>query len=425
MRRKLAMAAENWDFPIVVTTNVQFFESLFSNKRSRCRKLHNLANSIIVLDEAQLMNGEFYKPCLHALEELSRHYGATVVLSTATQPDIRPLFTKPVSVREMISDLPLRFEQFRRVSLESMGHTDYDLLTERISRDRQALCIVNTRKAARTLYTKIRTSINTESVFHLSARMCAHHRKRKLEQIYDRLDRGLPCILVSTQLIECGVDIDFPVVYRELAGLDSIAQAVGRCNRNGTSPRSTAYVFETSETLRTGWFGLTANASAKTLKLFAQDPLSLEALQHYFKELYFYQTLGEKGGRYDRTDKYGILSMLDEHARKLSFPFETVSRAFRLIQTDAQPVIVGYDDASRKQLEALPNATEFTDILRKLQSYVVQLYPNEFAAFLKAGEIVEVREGVYRLLNPDRWYDEDIGIRPFSEKFHAEEVHDS
>jgi hypothetical protein len=357
------------------------------------------------------------------LEELTRNYGATVVLSTATQPDVRPLFSKPVEIREMVANVPFRFEQFRRVRLERMGKTDYAQLLQRMINDRQALCIVNTRKAARELFELARETLDPSAVFHLSARMCPVHRKSKLDEIRKRLDDHLPCVLISTQLIECGVDVDFPVVYRELAGLDSIAQAAGRCNRHGERPMGTVYVFDLEGAHRKGWFGLTAGAAQTVLEQYPEDPLSLEAMQAYFRELYYYQTLGGKEGTRDLTDKHGILRLLNERAREFAFPFETVAQLFEWIQTAAKPVIIGYDEEARKHLEALRHATSITGIMRKLQPYVVQLYPQEFAAFRQAGEMEEVREGVFRLTNPDRWYRDDIGVRPFNEQLHADEVY--
>ncbi len=200
-KKKLTLATENWDVPVVVTTNVQFFESLFGNTRSRCRKLHNLANSVIVLDEAQMMNGHFFKPSLYALEELVRNYDATVVFSTATQPNMADLFERrkfihlkekpclpPLPIKELVSNLPKRFEQFRRVRPLMLGHVDDDELVNRLTGHRQAMCVVNTRQAARVLYRKVLASIDDcKAVFHLSARMCAKHREHRLRRIRRRL----------------------------------------------------------------------------------------------------------------------------------------------------------------------------------------------------------------------------------------------
>ncbi|WP_051318559.1 CRISPR-associated helicase/endonuclease Cas3 [Cohnella thermotolerans] len=428
LKEKLLLAEENWDYPVIVTTNVQFFESLFSNRRSRTRKLHNLAQSVVVVDEAQLMNGDFFKPCLLALEELVRNYGATVVLSTATQPNlaelIRGAVQRPLPIRDMVRRVPEIFEQFKRVRLDRLGKTDEDRLAERLSGDRQALCVVNTRRSARELYERVVARMGADGVFHLSARMCPKHRLQILGIIRDRLDNGLPCVLISTQLVECGVDVDFPVVYRELAGLDSIAQAAGRCNRNGNRAIGTVHVFETEATDKLkGWFQLTAGIARSIIERHPDDPLSLKAVDEYFQELYFYQKLGGKTDSGDLTDKHNILGQLNE--RKLSdcdLPFRTIAEQFRLIDTAAKSLIVPYDDEAEEYLEALLFVPKINGIMRKLQPYVVQLYPQEFEAFRQAGEIVEVRADVFKLANKQTWYDDQVGIKPFSEEHHLAEV---
>lgn len=427
LQEKLMMAEENWDYPVVVTTNVQFFESLFANRRSRTRKLHNLARSVIVIDEAQLMNGHFFKPSLLALEELVRNYGATVVLCTATQPDVASLIRSsvqnPLPILEMVGSVPQVFEQFKRVKLQFMGRTDEDILADRLSADRQALCVVNTRRVARELYERVAGRIGRDGVYHLSARMCAAHRLNKLSAIRKRLDQGLPCVLISTQLVECGVDVDFPTVYRELAGLDSISQAAGRCNRNGRMTEGLVHVFETEATdkLR-GWFRLTADLARTVIVRHSDDPLGLKAVNDYFQELYFYQSLGGGSGSGDLTDKYDILGQLNE--RKIAdceLPFRTIAEQFQLIDSPARPVIVPYDDKAKEQLEALRHAAQINGIMRKLQPYIVQLYPQEFEAFRQAGIIQEVRADVFKLTNMEHWYDEQVGVKPYSEEHHRME----
>lgn len=412
--KKLEMAEENWDFPIIVTTNVQFFESLFSNKRSRCRKLHNIANSIIIIDEAQMMNGGLYKPSLYALEELHRNYQATILLSTATQPVIQELFEKPINIVEIKSHYAQIIEQSRTVELTSLGLTTLDDLAKRIVEHKQVLCITNTRRDARELYNKTVALIGSKHVYHLSARMCARHRRKKLLEIDRRLDKKLPVLLISTQLIECGVDIDFPIVYRELAGLDSIKQAAGRCNRDGRYTDSKVYVYNTQLSIRNKWLNLTSNITKRLLQKHAKSPLSKEALTEYFQELYFYQSLNALNPSDDLTDQHKILPKLKEQASICAFPFETVANCFQLIETTTKPVLIDWDTFSKKQLEVLESATNISKVIRKLQPYVVQLYEEEFNAFCKSGEIIEIRENIFKLLNPKQWYSNDIGIIPYS-----------
>ena len=184
----------------------------------------------------------------------------------------------------------------------------------------------------------------------------------------------------------------------------------------------TAYVFETEQTPRQGWFGLTASVSRIILDRYAEDPLSLEAMRAYFDRLYAYQTIGKgAAGAVDQTDRHGILPLLQEGVMRLEFPFETVAQRFELIQTAARPVLIPFDEIASRELTALEHAQEITGIMRKLQPYVVQLYPPEFAAFRQAGELREIRENVFVLQDPKRWYQEDIGVRPFAEQYHAAE----
>ena len=239
-QEKLKLSSENWDMPIVVTTNVQFFESLFSNRVSRCRKLHNLAKSVIILDEAQMLPTGFLKPCLAALSELVVNYGSTVVICTATQPNLNGLLDESVRPVEIMHSPQELYEVFRRVHVTELGDMADADLSARLNAHKQVLCIVNTRKHAQNLYEQLTES---ENCYHLSARMCPVHRRKKLKEIKDLLRNGAECRVISTQLIEAGVDIDFPAVYRAMAGIDSVCQASGRCNREGKLDFMEKYMF--------------------------------------------------------------------------------------------------------------------------------------------------------------------------------------
>ena len=244
------LAAENWDASVIVTTNVQFFESLFAARTSRCRKLHNLVDSVVVLDEAQLLPPAFLQPILDALNLLVEHYGVTVVLSTATQPalesrDRRP-GEKPLrgidNVTEIINDPDALYAALERVQVRRPDDLNtgrnWPAIADDIARHDSVLAIVNTRRQARELH-----ALLPEGTIHLSALMCGQHRSDIIADIKRRLADGKPVRVVSTQLVEAGVDLDFPVVYRALAGLDSIAQAAGRCNREGRLERGEVVVF--------------------------------------------------------------------------------------------------------------------------------------------------------------------------------------
>ncbi|TFH41084.1 MAG: CRISPR-associated helicase Cas3', partial [Lysobacterales bacterium] len=231
MRARLS--TENWDAPLVVTTSVQFFESLFACRSSRCRKLHSILNSVVILDEAQMLPVNLLRPCIEVLRELTLYYRTTVVLCTATQPALStsPTFRNGLDgVREIIAKPEELYKALKRVSISDIGKLQDAELVERLRGHEQVLCVVNTRGHARKLYELL---AGAPGLYHLSASMCPAHRSIKFAEIRSALAAKKPCRVISTQLVEAGVDIDFPVVYRAMAGIDSIAQAAGRCNREG------------------------------------------------------------------------------------------------------------------------------------------------------------------------------------------------
>ncbi|MFD2837537.1 CRISPR-associated endonuclease Cas3'' [Azotobacter vinelandii] len=231
-RDKLRLAMENWDAPIIVTTAVQFFESLYADRPSRCRKLHNIAGSVIILDEAQTLPLRLLRPCVTAIDELALNYRCSPVLCTATQPALQaPEFRGGLQgVRELAPQPEQLFQRLVRVQVRQVGILSDAALQRQMAEREQVLCIVNNRRHARALYESIAGS---DGARHLTTLMCARHRSQVLAEVRQRLHDGQPCRLVATSLIEAGVDVDFPTVLRAEAGLDSIAQAAGRCNREG------------------------------------------------------------------------------------------------------------------------------------------------------------------------------------------------
>lgn len=227
--KPLQLAAENWDKPVVVTTNVQFFESLYANKSSKCRKLHNIVNSVIIFDEAQMLPANYLKPCMVMIEELLQQYGISIVLCTATQPALQQFLPEKYVARELCPRRDEQFRFFERVTYQNIDTVTEEEMVEKLQQEQQALCIVNTRKRAQKLYERLKG----KGVYHLSTSMYPAHRRRVLTAIRKRLKDKKRCIVISTSLVEAGVDLDFASVYRELAGVDSIIQAAGRCNRNG------------------------------------------------------------------------------------------------------------------------------------------------------------------------------------------------
>lgn len=407
------LAAENWDAPVVVTTAVQFYESLFANRTSKARKLHNIANSVVILDEAQSLPVDLLTPCLRVLQELADHYRVSVVLCTATQPAIHhdegmfPIGIK--GVREIVSDTRSLFDALKRVEVVSLGEITDQALAERLREHDQVLCIVNRRRHAKELFLLLGRG---EGNFHLSATMCPEHRFRILAEVRKRLGIGLPVRVVSTQLIEAGVDVDFPVVYRALAGLDSIAQAAGRCNRNGRlEGTGTTYVFrpDLSEKDQKAevYFRDTAQVAAQLIGLH-NDLLGQEAIRHYF-DLYYYQ-------QRDRWDSKQILGDFRLQGHVPDFPFHfnyaTVAEKFCLIDDAWQvPVIIPFNDIAKKAIVELrsENIPLHRALLRRLQRYTVQISKRLLDQNIRSFE--SLREGRFHaLVSLDLHYSPDFGI---------------
>lgn len=405
--RRRGLAAENWDAPLVVTTNVQFFESLFSNKPSRCRKLHNIAGSVIVLDEAQAIPTEYLEPCLAVLRELVEHYGCSVVLCTATQPaldDQNSLRTTLPNICEIIDSPQRYYESLCRTQVEFVGALADDELARRIGDAEQVLCIVSTKAQARSLYEQLQ---GKEGSYHLSTNMYPEHRRRVLTNIRDRLKQGKSCRVVSTSLVEAGVDLDFPVVYRAMAGLDSIAQAAGRCNREGrlkeVGELGRVYVYLPEKPPRMPWLKRCATRAEEALRsLPGEDPIGLVAMRRYFELLYDVQDL----------DKKQILSRFPTRQQltpELYFPFREVAQEFRLIEDESIGVIIPREAEAEALVRRLNYAEHPGAILRKLQQYSVAVRSKEFIALDSAGAL-ETIDGKFPVLRNLAAYRDDVGL---------------
>lgn len=410
LQEKLKLSSENWDIPIIVTTNVQFFESLFSNRVSRCRKLHNLAKSVIILDEAQMLPTGFLKPCLAALSELVVNYGSTVVICTATQPNLNGLLDENVKPVEIMSYPHELYEAFRRVHLTDLGAVDDSDLSARLNAHKQVLCIVNTRKHAQKLYEQLSES---ESCYHLSARMCPVHRRMKLKKIKNLLKEGAKCRVISTQLIEAGVDIDFPAVYRAISGIDSVCQASGRCNREGKLASGEVYVFRSTEDYgkATHWQSRVAEIGSMIFDEY-DDSLSLPAVNRYFEKLYFYEGEG--------LDKKKILPSFEERLRDIAFPYEDVADAFNLIENDTRDIIIPYDDKARSIIKQMQQTGFPGKYGRNLQGYTVSIYVEEFKALERNNAISSIADRFFVLNKLEDYYSEDTGL--LNRKYNGEDL---
>jgi CRISPR-associated endonuclease/helicase Cas3 len=407
------LACENWDAPIIVTTNVQFFESLFAARTSRCRKLHNVVDSIVILDEAQLLPPEFLQPILDALNLLTRHYGVTAVLSTATQPalatrkyfDARQDIRGLENVREIVPDPDALYRQLERVTvrLPADWHkpSDWDALAEELAAHPSALAIVNRRKDALELWRRM-----PEGTLHLSALMCGAHRSHVIRDIKERLQAGTPTRVISTQLVEAGVDVDFPVVYRALAGLDSIAQAAGRCNREGRLDRGEVVVFVPPKPAPPGLLRKGEDACRRVLHGVAGNPLERGLFARYFEWLYHACDL----------DEQRIVDLLKVRDETLAVNFRSAADRFRLIQDeDNVPVIVlyrgphGSDGDVEKWVRTLRKNGPERWLMRKLQRYTVGLHRRDASRLVTTGDIEEITPGLYIQVS-DWLYRPETGI---------------
>lgn len=416
------LAAENWDAPLVVTTNVQLFESLFASKTSRCRKLHRIVRSVIILDEAQTLPVELLKPCLAALRELAADYGCTVVLCTATQPALEYRDDFPIGLqgaREIIPEPEKLYSRMKRVEVVPIGQRASEQLAAELAVRPQTLCIVNTRPHAAKLFELLAAkSACLDEVFHLSTFMCGAHRTEVIQKIKILLDTKQPCRVVSTQLIEAGVDIDFPVVYRALSGIDSIAQAAGRCNREGKLTRGEVFVFEPTDVRLKGYLASTASSAAEVMPD-AADLLDPEVIRRYF-ELHYWKQKRDNGW-----DERDVMGCFGKQPDRLQFQFRTAAGSFRFIEQIGKPVFVPYGAKGRKlldELRAIPiepspgQRGRLGKLLRKLQRYTVTVYDQVYNAML--GSDIELLDNGYAVLLNESCYDDRLGFCSERSGFH-------
>lgn len=394
---KLKYASENWDVPIIVTTNVQFFESLFANKSSRCRKIHNISDSIVIIDEAQMMPTKFLKPTINTLIELVNNYNTSVVLTTATKPEFPDSILKQ-KPKEIIDEPQKLYDALKRVKVNYIDKLSDDKLIETIDKLERALVVVNTRKHAEKLY----GNANKDNLFHLSADMCPAHRSELLKKIKENLKNGEPCKIISTQLIECGVDISLPVVYRSLSGIDSIAQAAGRCNREGEVDLGQVYVFESTEDYGKAimYQSRTAECGRQILESF-EDPLSLQAISRYFELLYDIEK--------ERLDTKDIMDNFEERAKELAFSFQKTAHDYKLID-ETESLIIPYNEEASNLIESLKYSEYPNSIARKLQKYSISIHNNKLCELTEKGVIININNQFMVLSCKEGFYDENIGL---------------
>ena len=407
---KLRLAAENWAAPLVVTTNVQFFESLFANRGARCRKLHNLANAVIILDEAQTIPRNVLIPCIAALDELVRNYGCTVVLCTATQPALSAdRFKGGLDVgpdRELAPDPTALHDALRRTTQRLAGTMTDDQLLDDIAQagTAQALVIVNSRKHALALFERAQQR-GVDGLLHLTTRQIAADRRKLLAEIRQRLVTKEPCVVIATSLVEAGVDLDFPRVWRAEAGLDQVVQAAGRCNREGRAPAEASIVtiFKPAEAKPPPEIEGLIGDSYRILEDHKGDLFAPAAIEAYFGEVYWRLqgagldriTIADADGRKGPAQ---TMQQFSVSAGQPCFGYRTVGEAFRLIESGMAPVIVPADDDALNTLAALRGGLLPTAAARQLRNYLVQVPPRERQRMIDNGHV--------RFIDADRFGDQ-------------------
>jgi CRISPR-associated endonuclease/helicase Cas3 len=411
---KLRLAMDDWAAPVIVTTSVQFFESLFANRPSKCRKLQAIANSVIIIDEAQTLPRPFLLPTLAALRELVKNYGVSIVLSTATQPalDENDLTNGglPLQGRELAPDPANLAIKLKRTTLKRAGVLTDAQLIESLHRQDQGLVIVNTRRHALSLY-RAASVAGLDGLIHLTTRQYPAHRQRIMASIRQRLTDNLPCRVIATSLVEAGVDLDFPAVWRAEAGLDQIAQAAGRCNREGKlrTDESFITVFTPAEHKTPKDIKRLAQNFETIVDEFPEDPFSPSAIRAYFKDV-FWQTA-------DDLDRYKLLEKFVINGSELDYSYKTVAQHYRLIDDSQVPIFIVREPEAIEAIAALTDPSQRPGpALRVLQRYTVQVYPKDRDLLYLAGKIAPVQserlgDRFWRTCDLDSGpYDDQVGL---------------
>ncbi|MGN0558392.1 MAG: CRISPR-associated helicase Cas3' [Acutalibacteraceae bacterium] len=401
-KAQMMLAAENWDSPVIVTTAVAFFESIFSNKPSKCRKIHNIADSVVIFDEAQILPLDFLLPCATAIRQLAENYNCAVVLCTATQPNFDSIInmTKKDGVKTALTEICKSnqsiTDDFRRAEFCYDGRLEDDELALRLRQCSQVLCIVNKKAHAQRIYSMLGDS---DENFHLSTYMYPSHRKKALEAIKKRLKENKPCRVISTSLIEAGVDIDFPTVYRAISGIDSILQAGGRCNRENKRKicESVVHIFNTDEVL--SYQQTNADVAKDVIKKYGDRIYLPEAVKMYFDNLYYYRDIDRTHRVFDKKEIMRSIS---------AFEFETTAQKFKMIENNTIPLYICTDE-NVKEIDDLRHSNYSKELFRKLQQYAVNLYEQDFNRLDEMCAIEKIDNHFY-ILSDNKYYSEKTGI---------------
>ena len=403
---KLKRTCENWDAPLIITTSVQFFQSIYHYKGSALRKLHNLRDSVIVFDEIHLIPTELLRPCLKAVGYITKYLNSEALFLSATMPDYSKLFDKflpDVNYNKLVTDRT-NFKYFKKCEYKDMGKTTLETIAENASRCKNALIVVNTKKTAAELYNLVQGE-----KYHLSANMTPAHRSRVIEVVRNKLENGEHITVVSTSLVEAGVDLDFNTVFRQLSGLDSILQAGGRCNREGRDDKGYVYVFDIDETYRKGSdLAMRINKTKGLLEKY-QDITSYDCIKEYYDGIFDFNqsriaenSIAKYNEQSNSFDRQGLMS-------PYSIPFRSYAMQFEYISADTISIVIDdpNDQTCHELVETLRNGD--MSVRRALQKYSVSVYMNVFKDLYSQGVLKDHGTGIFILENQS-YYNNETGL---------------
>ena len=405
---KLKRTCENWDAPLIITTSVQFFQSIYHYKGSALRKLHNLRDSVIVFDEIHLIPTELLRPCLKAVGYITKYLNSEALFLSATMPDYSKLFDKflpDVNYNKLVTDRT-NFKYFKKCEYKDMGKTTLETIAENASRCKNALIVVNAKKTAAELYNLVQGE-----KYHLSANMTPAHRSRVIEVVRNKLENGEHITVVSTSLVEAGVDLDFNTVFRQLSGLDSILQAGGRCNREGKDDKGYVYVFDIDETYRKGSdLAMRINKTKGLLEKY-QDITSYDCIKEYYDGIFDFNqsriaenSIAKYNEQSNSFDRQGLMS-------PYSIPFRSYAMQFEYISADTISIVIDdpNDQTCHELVETLRNGD--MSVRRALQKYSVSVYMNVFKDLYSQGVLNDHGTGIFILENQS-YYNNETGLNP-------------
>ena len=403
---KLKRTCENWDAPLIITTSVQFFQSIYHYKGSALRKLHNLRDSVIVFDEIHLIPTELLRPCLKAVGYITKYLNSEALFLSATMPDYSKLFDKflpDVNYNKLVTDRT-NFKYFKKCEYKDMGKTTLETIAENASRCKNALIVVNTKKTAAELYNLVQGE-----KYHLSANMTPAHRSRVIEVVRKKLKKGEYITVVSTSLVEAGVDLDFNTVFRQLSGLDSILQAGGRCNREGKDAKGYVYVFDIDETYRKGSdLAMRINKTKGLLEKY-QDITSYDCIKEYYDGIFDFNqsriaenSIAKYNEQSNSFDRQGLML-------PYSIPFRSYAMQFEYISADTISIVI--DDPNDQTCHELVETLRKGDmsVRRALQKYSVSVYMNVFKDLYSQGVLKDHGTGIFILENQS-YYNNETGL---------------